>query len=667
MNKAMIGALCTTATLAISCQQTGKTYASYELYPVAKHLDEMVYTPNKTLFSVWSPTAEEAVVRIYTDGIGGKPIKTIHMKPQADGTWTTNVQEDLLNTFYTFEVKVQDKWLGESAGINAKAVGVNGKRGAIIDFANTNPTGWDKDKRPALKNISDVILYEMHHRDFSIDSSSGIQHKGKFLALSERGTKNPEMESTGLDHLVDLGITHVHLLPSFDYGSIDETKLNEAKYNWGYDPVNYNVPEGGYSTAPYTPTTRIKEFKQMVQAMHKAGLRVVLDVVYNHTFSAPYSAFDRTSPGYFYRHLADSTHTYSNASGCGNETASELPMMRKYMIESIKYWISEYHIDGFRFDLMGIHDLETMRQIRQAINEIDPSIIMYGEGWAAGTPQLPQKDLAMKANIGQLQGIAAFSDELRDALRGPFNNDHQGGFLAGVTGQEESIKFGIVGGIQHDGIDFSKINYTNKPWAIQPTQMISYISCHDDMCLVDRLKSSIPNLNIPNLIKLDELGQTAVFTSQGIPFIQAGEEMLRDKKGVHNSFESPDSINEIDWSNKNKYHEVYSYYRGLIHMRKAHPAFHMGNADLVRKYLKFLPVDENEVVAFKINGEAVGDSWKEIVVILNGRNKTTRISVPTGIYTTVCANGHIDLKGINKISGEHIDVSPHTAWIGYKK
>lgn len=667
MNKALIGVLCTTATLAVGCQQGGQTYESYELYPVAERLDEMIYSPSKTLFSVWSPIADEAVVRIYADGHGGKALQTINLKPQADGTWKAAVEKDLKDQFYTFEVKVHNKWLGETAGINAKAVGVNGKRGAIIDLDSTDPKGWSEDKRPALKNVADVVLYEMHHRDFSIHSSSGIQNKGKFLALTEHGTKNPEMESTGIDHLVDLGITHVHILPSYDYGSIDETKLNEGKYNWGYDPVNYNVPEGSYSTDPFTPSTRIKEFKQMVQAMHKAGIRVVLDVVYNHTFSASHSGFDRTSPGYFYRQLQDSIRSYANASGCGNETASELPMMRKYMIESIQYWINEYHLDGFRFDLMGIHDLETMRQIREAVDEIDPSIILYGEGWAAGAPQLPQDKLAMKANVGQLKGIAAFSDELRDGLRGPFSDNHAGGFLAGVEGQEESIKFGLVGGIQHPGVDFSRVNYTDKPWTTQPTQLISYISCHDDMCLVDRLKAGIPNLSTKELIKLNKLGQTAVFTSQGIPFMQAGEEVMRDKKGVHNSFESPDSINQIDWSNKNTYHDIYSYYRDLIHMRKAHPAFHMGDAELVRKHLQFLPTKDSGLVAYTLNGHAVGDSWEEIVVILNSRKHSATVDVPAGNYTVVCQDGCIDTDGISHVSGSRIKVAPQSAWIGYKK
>ena len=327
----------------------------------------------------------------------------------------------------------------------------------------------------------------------------------------------------------------VHILPSFDYASVDETRLGKPQYNWGYDPVNYNVPEGGYSTDPYKPEVRINEFKQMVQALHKAGIKVILDVVYNHTWNIDGSNFQRTCPDYF-------------GSGCGNETASEREGMRQFMIESVKYWVDEYHIDGFRFDLMGVHDIETMNAIRAAVPQ---DIFIYGEGWSAGSCAYTG-ELAMKANINKMPGIAAFSDEMRDALRGPWDSNSKAAFLGGVKGNEESIKFGIVGAIKHPGVDYSKVNYSKAPYASEPTQMIAYVSCHDDMCLVDRLKASVKGITPDELIRLDLLAQTAVLTSQGVPFLLSGEEMLRDKKGVHNSYESPDSINHLDWDNTHR-------------------------------------------------------------------------------------------------------------------
>ncbi|MBQ8308145.1 MAG: type I pullulanase, partial [Alistipes sp.] len=565
---------------------------------------------------------------------------------------------------YTFAVRVGEEWLPECAGIDAKAVGVNGGRGAILDLATTDPEGWAEDQRPPLRSLSDVVIYEMHHRDFSIDPSSGIEHRGKFLALTEEGTTNPQGDKTGLDHLKELGITHVHLLPSYDYGSVDESNLAENRYNWGYDPVNYNVPEGGYSTNPYDPACRIREFKQMVQALHRAGIRVVLDVVYNHTFSIEGSNFERTVPGYFFRQREDGS--YADASGCGNETASDRAMMRRYMIESVKYWIEEYHLDGFRFDLMGIHDAETMRQIRAAADAIDPSILIYGEGWAAQAPQLPAEELAMKANIKTIPGVAAFSDEMRDGLRGPFHSNEQGAFLAGVPEMEESIKFGIVGGIDHPGVDLQQVNYSQEAWCQEPTQMIAYVSCHDDMCLVDRLKATIPGISPERLTRLDKLAQSVVLTSQGLPFLFTGEEVLRDKQGVHNSYQSPDSINAIRWELKRENRQLFDYYRGLISLRKNHPAFRLGQADLVRKHLEFLPTKESNVIAFHLKEHAGGDIWGDIIVIFNARPKAVKVEIPEGDYTVVCREGRVSENGLTKVQGHEVKVPAESAWIMYK-
>ena len=653
------------AATVVSCAPAKNEYTSFELYPVRSgSLTEMEYAPEATQFTLWAPTADEVRLMLYEAGEGGHAYETVSMERAEEGTWKTKVEKDLKGKFYTFNVKIDGKWQGDTPGINAKAVGVNGKRAAIIDLRETDPEGWAEDKRPPLASPADIIIYEVHHRDFSVHPSSGIEHKGKFLAMTETGTKNPGGMATGIDHLKELGVTHVHILPSYDYASVDETRLDENKYNWGYDPLNYNVPEGSYSIDPYRPEVRIREFKQMVQALHKAGIRVVLDVVYNHTFNTAESNFERTVPGYFYRQKPDGT--LADGSACGNETASNRPMMRKYMIESVLYWINEYHIDGFRFDLMGIHDIETMNEIRKAASAIDPTIFIYGEGWAASAPQMPEDSLAMKANTYKMPGIAAFSDEMRDALRGPFNNNEQGAFLAGLPGGEESIKFGIAGAVKHPQVNNDSVNYSKAPWAGQPTQMISYVSCHDDMCLVDRLKASVPGITPEELVRLDKLAQTAVFTSQGVPFIYAGEEVMRDKKGVHNSYQSPDSINAIDWDRKTLNADAFAYYKGLIHLRRNHPAFRLGDAELVRKHLEFLPVEGTNLVAYRLKDHAGGDTWKDIIVVLNARREVASLSVPEGKYTVVCQNGLVNEKGLATIYGPSLKVAPQSAMIIYQ-
>lgn len=643
---------------------------------------EMIYSKVKTLFKLNAPTTvnldgmtgattqidkkKQVEIHIYEDGQGGKAIKTIKMKASGENRWEATVKGDLKGKFYTFDIGK-----GETPGVFAKAVGVNGMRGAIVDMAETNPQGWENDQRPVIQSPADLVIYEMHWRDFSIDVSSGLKNKGKFLALTE---------PKAIEHLKNLGVNAVHILPSFDYASVDETKLDTPQYNWGYDPKNYNVPEGSYSTDPYNPVTRIKEFKQMVQALHKAGIRVILDVVYNHTFNIDHSNFQLTYPDMYYRKTADGK--YSDGSGCGNETASEKPLMREFMLESVKYWIDEYHIDGFRFDLMGVHDIETMQQIRAEVNKIDPSIYIYGEGWSAGSCAYPVDKLAMKANAQQLNGIAAFSDDMRDALRGPFSDDHKGALLAGIPGEEESLKFGIVGGIAHPQVDMTKVNYDKKPWTNNPTEQISYVSCHDDMCLVDRLKASIPSLtdkNIPEkertaeLIRIDQLAQTAVFTSQGVPFILSGEEMLRDKKGVHNSYNSPDSINHLDWNNLHRYPQLFAYYKNLIQLRKNHPAFRLATGDKVRQHLAFLPavnskdVKQDCLVGFLLKDLQGIDAWKTIVVIYNFNKEAKEMAIPEGNYTIACCNGTIDEAGLGEVSGKEVLVDGQSALILFQK
>ena len=612
----------------------------------------MTYTKEVSSFKLNAPSKAKSVkVNIYNKGVGGEVLKTVRMKRNGADQWTADIPGDLKGLFYTFQVQTGRKVMQETPGVFAKAVAVNGRRAAIVDMVETNPEGWDNDRRPLTKSPVDLVIYEMHHRDFSISPTSGLKNKGKFLALTE---------PKAVYYLKNLGVNAVHLLPSFDYASVNESKPDVPQYNWGYDPLNYNVPEGSYSTDATCPVTRIREFKQMVQALHKAGIRVILDVVYNHTFNIEESNFNLTYPGYYFRTTADGK--ISDGSGCGNETASEKPLMRQFMIESVLYWAKEYHIDGFRFDLMGIHDIETMNLIRKALDEVDPNIYMYGEGWSAGTCAYPAEKLAMKANTRQLDRIGAFCDDMRDAIRGPFNDDHKAAFLGAVPGNEESIRFGIAGCIDHPQIDMSKVNYSKAPWANSPAQMISYISCHDDMCVVDRLKASIPGITTDELIRLDLLGQTMVFTSQGVPFIYAGEEVLRDKKGVHNSYKSPDSINAIDWTNKDRYPQVFDYYRGLMELRRNHPAFRMSDASMVRQHLEFIPTSDC-TICFRLKDNANGDSWQDIIVILNASKKAQKVAIPEGCWTSVCEGGIINLAGIAEYKGKEINVAPQEAII----
>ena len=616
----------------------------------AQTFNEVSYSPKATTFSLVTAPEVKKVNVLISDADNNEAQLVKSMKRVGAGKWQLTVKNDLKGKYYLFGV-YNNAQPDLTPGVFAKAVGVNGQRGAIIDLKDTDPEGWSEDKRPELRNPVDLVIYEMHHRDFSIDYSSGIKNKGKFLALTE---------PKAIEHLKRLGVNAIHILPSFDYASVDESQPDKPQYNWGYDPLNYNVPEGSYSTNAADPKARIKEFKQMVQALHKAGIRVILDVVYNHTFNIDGSNFQKTYPGYYFRHRPDGT--YSDGSGCGNETASEKPLMREFMVESVKYWVNEYHIDGFRFDLMGVHDIETMNLIRAELNKIDPSIYVYGEGWSAGSCAYPQEKLAMKANARQLNGIGAFSDEMRDALRGPFSDDKKGGFLAGMPNCEESIKFGIAGAIDHPQVDMTKVNYSKTAWTNEPSQMIAYVSCHDDMCLTDRLRATVPNISDEELIRLDLLAQTAVLTSQGVPFLLSGEEMMRDKKGEHNSFRSPDSINRFDWNNLKRYPQVFDYYSKLIALRKAHPAFRMGNAEEVKKNLVFLDAPEG-VVAFQLKNNAGGDSWKDIVVVLNA-NKTERaINVPEGLYTKVLANGKVDENGLGILNGSSVTVAPQSALI----
>lgn len=648
--------------------QTNSTYDSQFIsWPTYNGDDlELSVSDSGTAFRLWSPKAEEAVVNLYDNGYTGKPCSTLPMKfDAATGTWSVSVPEKLYGKFYTFRVKNGGKWLDETPGVWAKAVGVNGKRAAIIDFAATNPEGWQQDRGPEVKNFTDVVLYEMHHRDMSMDPSSGIANKGKFLALTEEGTVTPLGEKTGIDHLKELGVTHVHILPSYDYNSVDEANLQKNQYNWGYDPQNYNAPEGSYSTNPSDPATRVREMKEMIKALHDAGIGVVMDVVYNHTAENDGSNFELTAPGYYHRHWNDGK--YSDASGCGNETASDLQQMRDFIINSTKYWAKEYHVDGFRFDLMAIHDTETMNQVAAALKELNPSIFVYGEGWTAGDSPLQPERRALKENVSKMEGIAVFSDDIRDAIKGHYTNASDRGFATGKPGLEETVKIGIVAATNHPQVDFSKGNNSRFPYAKSPKMIVNYVSCHDDLTLTDKLRKSMAGEPEENMLEAAKLAQTIVFTSQGTPFMFAGEEIFRDKKGVHNSYKSPDSINAIDWNNKSRYRDLFNYYRQLIALRKAHPAFRMTSQADIAKHLKFDRIDSKKtpnLISYSLNGHANGDTWEEIKVVFNGADKPQTVDIKKGDWKIVAKDGHISAAAdLGATTGGKMTLAPRSALI----
>jgi pullulanase len=596
---------------------------------------------------VWAPTAEKLTLRLYAAGAGGTATATHTMQKAEGGTWTYSLPAGTKG-FYTVQATIAGKSMAEVADPYVHAVGVNGHRGALLDPATAVPTGWADDLRPALKQPTDIVLGEVHVRDFSVHPQSGIQHKGQFLGFTEGGTRGPGGVSTGLDHLEELGLTHVHLLPTNDYNSVDEAAAPAGRrYNWGYDPLNYTVPEGSYATDAADPAARVRELQALVQALHNRGLRVVLDVVYNHTADAGASAFEQLVPGYYYRHLPNGK--LSDATACGNEVASERTMVRKLIVESVAYWAREYHADGFRFDLMGVLDIETMRAVRVALDQQDHSILMYGEGWTAGASPLPDDRRALKGNMRRLDRVAAFGDELRDAVKGHYARQTEPGFASGQPGLEESVKFGIVAATQHPQLDYSKVNYSKEPWAGSPAQSINYVACHDDRVLWDKLTVANPGVSEADLIKMDLLSAAIVFTSQGIPFLPLGDEFLRTKGGSHNSYNLPDSVNQLDWSRKAKYPEVYAFYRRLIALRRAHPAFRLPTQELVEKHLVFLPGMPAGTIGYQLREHAGGDTWKTITVLFNGNRKAAGMPIPPGTYKVVLRENQVKESGLGKL------------------
>ncbi len=597
-------------------------------YPVYNGKDlGLTYTPAQSVFKIWAPAAGAVQLLLYKSGDGNEQPVIVDMQKGNNGVWTTAVEGDQKGRFYTFRAQHNGQWLKDMPDPYARAVGVNGKRAMVVDMKQTNPDGWHLDKSPVFRNKTDAIIYELHIRDASIAGNSGIKHKGKFLGLTETGTRNHEGLSTGLDHLKELGVTHIHLLPLYDYNSVDEAKPGKPQYNWGYDPLNYNTTEGSYASNATDGVTRIREFKQLVQAFHQNGLRVVMDVVYNHTALTENSNFNQLVPGYYYRQTKDGK--FSDATACGNETASERPMVRKFILESMKYWVQEYHVDGFRVDLMGVHDIETMNLISKELHRIRPDILIYGEGWTAGSSPLADSLRALKGNAYKLDRIAVFSDDIRDGIKGSVFHHDEKGFASGKKGMEESIKFGVVASLKHPQVDYSKVNYSRAPYALQPHHTISYAECHDNHVLWDKLALSAKDATDVERKEMHKLALAIVLTSQGISFLHAGTEFLRSKNGVENSYNSPDSINQLDWSLKTKNREVVEYVKALIKLRKEHPAFRMKTAKEIAANIIFLE-KKDKMIGFVINGKAVNDKWSRIIVAYNANDTISSISLPKG-------------------------------------
>lgn len=603
-----------------SCTKRITTFSSFEEYPTTEENLWLTYSIDATTFKIWSPKATAVKLNLYKSGNDSEIFETHQLTSDKHGVWSKTIKKDLNRIYYTYQVFIDNNWLAETPGIYAKAVGVNGDRAMVLDLETTNPDNWENDNYVSLKYPNDAIVYELHIRDLTVQSEANSNYPGKYLGLIEHGTKSNQNVSTAIDHIKEMGVTHVHLLPTFDHYSIDETQLNKPQFNWGYDPKNYNVPEGSFSTNPFDAEVRIKEFKTMIKTFHDSGIGVILDVVYNHTGRTESSNFNLENPGYYYRFKEDGS--YSDAAACGNETASEREMMRKFMIESVKYWTSEYHLDGFRFDLMGIHDIETMNLLAAEVKKINPNAIIYGEGWTAGDSPLAFEKRALKQYTHQMPQIAAFSDDIRDGIKGSVFDELSTGFVNGEENKEESIKFGVVGSIQHPQIDYKNVNYSKEPWANHPWQAVNYVSCHDNHTLYDKLSISNLNPTENEIKKMHKLANAIVLTSQGIPFLHAGSEMMRTKFGEHNSYKSADSINQIDWTLKVKNADVVTYYQNLIKLRKEHPAFRITTAKEVQDNLEFLTAD-NGYISYQLKNNANGDSWKTIYVMYNA-NKTPK-------------------------------------------
>lgn len=620
-----------------------------------------VYTPKMTRFKVWAPEAEAVKLNLYKEGEGDNLMERCTMKKSRNGIFTFERQGDCSGIYYTYTV-VNHGDEQEAVDPYTKAAGVNGRRGMVINLEKTNPQGFELDEYRNPEHITDAIIYEGSVRDFTMDESSGVFHNGKFLGLTEANTTNHFGEATALDYISDLGITHVQILPAFDFETVDE-KNQKAQYNWGYDPDNYNVPEGSYAVNPYDGAVRIQEMKQMVLALHSRGIGVIMDVVFNHTYRRDDSNLQKIVPGYYYR--SDETG-YTNGSGCGNEVASDRPMVQKLIIDSLIYWAKEYHIDGFRFDLMGVLDIDTMNVIAERLKEIRPDIYLYGEGWNGGPSSLAEEKRAFKASAKKMPGIGMFNDDIRDTIKGSVFYDDHLGFVNGGTHLENALRYGITGAVAHPQVDYDA--YGSKPWAKEPGQSINYVSCHDNYTLWDKLSVSCPEASEEKKKAMNRLCAAIVFTSQGVPFIQAGEEFLRsktlpEKKGfAENSYNMPDAVNSIKWDNIHEYPDMIAYYKGLMALRKAHPVFRMQSEAEMTQNLCFLSDTPENVVAYLLKGKGADDTPENILVIFNGNDEEILYNLPEGKWKILVDDKTAGADG-KKIISVKADVEPLSALV----
>ena len=589
-------------------------------------------TSENTMFKVWAPQAQTFTLRLYAHWEDLTPFEVIKMDKIDQGVWFFETKRCLFGTYYTFEAQYDGKLHGEAIDPYARSVSPNGYRAYIFDQATTNPQGWQDDRAPHFAHPVDAVIYELHIRDLSSLASSGIQHKGQFLGLTEIGTKSPQNLSTGLDHLKELGITHLHLLPLCDWDDLDDLTYDPQKYNWGYNPRNYNALKGAYSSNPRDPSQAIRDFKTLVQTLHSHGIRVVVDMVYNHTFASADSNFHKLVPGYYHRMYEGH---FSNGSGCGNEIASENPMCHRMILDSLKYWAQEFHLDGFRFDLLGLTDIETVNNIAHEMEKHDPSFLVYGEGWIGGLSTLPEERRAIKQNAKKVRDVAFFSDDARDAIKGHVFQASIKGFANGGEHMEESIKFATVACTQHPQIDHSKLIYSREAWSSAPHQTVNYAAAHDNHTLWDKLKHTNPQDSDAEISKMHRLANTIVFTSQGIPFLHAGEEFLRTKMGVENSYNHPDSINGIDWNLKSQHKEVFEYYRGLIVLRKSRPALRLRSSEQIQHHLRFIELCEPRMLAFVLLDHAGGDPAEKVLVLYNAHNNSRDVTLPKGDWNIV--------------------------------
>ena len=601
-----------------------------------------LYEKEGTLLRVWTPTAKSVEVWIYADDSFKGPSTKIEMVQKPKGIFEAYLPGDQHGTIYVYKILFLNNRESISVDPYARATTVNGMKSVIADLNRTNPDGWGE-RLPAFGLPEEAIIYELHIRDFSISETSGIVNKGKFLGLTEKNTQNASGRKTGLDYLIDLGITHIQILPMFDYATVDEANLTEPQYNWGYDPLNYNVPEGSYSTDPFDPFNRIFELKQMIRTLHDNGLRVIMDVVYNHVYDPKDQALERTVPGYFYRYNADGS--LANGTGVGNDTASERHMMRKYIIDSVKYWAKEYHLDGFRFDLMGIHDSVTMNAIREALDKIDPSIIIIGEGWEMSTP-LPEDLKASQRNAQAMPRIAHFNDSIRIALKGSdFGDEKDRGFISGKNYLEDLLLRNIKGAMHLS----SRSSY------VDPEQVIQYVEAHDNLTLYDKLLRSNPDDSEEVRIKRHTLATSIVLLSQGVPFIHGGQEFLRTKAGVANSYQSPDEINQFEWERVTTFQESVAYVKGLIALRKSEYLFRLHTHEEIDAH--FTTLSENfNIIAFSLT-----NSEKKYIVIFNGNRSDVIFRIQKGKYAILVEDNQVFLESMPEaVLMEKILVKAHT-------